>query len=232
MACICATRALGPDGPSGNGAPPFGGAPCGIAASFPSRYRCRPSPCARAFPGSEYYGGSAPPRPDRPTMDPAPSVRAGRAMQGAEPGRFPCSLLTVCRSRRPTLSRRYRHGYAAVPSPWPSGPANTDLSGSSPLRHEGAGAHRARPRSARFRAGDSLRDVKKTSVPLVHLCISLAGPDPSGSTGPSRLCRGCSHPHRHLSGQAAASYACPAATGLAVQVFHLHSVTQRFPRRT
>jgi hypothetical protein len=177
---------------------------------------------------------AAPPRPGpigRRWTQPRASALAARC-KGAEPGRFPCSLLTVCRSRRPTLSRRYRHGYAAVPSPWPSGPANTDLSGSSPLRHEGTGAHRARPISARFRAGDSLRDVKKTSVPLVHLCISLAGPDPSGSTGPSRLCRGCSHPHRHLSGQAAASYACPAATGLAVQVFHLHSVTQRFPRRT
>ena len=33
--------------------------------------RCRPSPCARAFPGPEYYGGSAPSWPDRPPADPA-----------------------------------------------------------------------------------------------------------------------------------------------------------------
>jgi hypothetical protein len=106
---------------------------------------------------------AAPPRPGpigRRWTQPRASALAARC-KGAEPGRFPCSLLTVCRSRRPTLSRRYRHGYAAVPSPWPSGPANTDLSGSSPLRHEGAGAHRVRPRSARFRAGASLRDVKR-----------------------------------------------------------------------
>lgn len=37
-------------------------------------------------------------------------------------------------------------------------------------------------------AGD-LRDVT-TPVPLVHLPVSLAGPKPFGSTGPSRRCRG------------------------------------------
>jgi len=34
--------------------------------------RCRPSPCARAFPGSEYYGGSALSRTDRWSVHPAP----------------------------------------------------------------------------------------------------------------------------------------------------------------
>ena len=50
-----------------------------------------PFPMYRALPGSEYYGGSAPSRPDRPTMGPAlrPSWTRGRR---AEPGRFPCSL--------------------------------------------------------------------------------------------------------------------------------------------
>jgi hypothetical protein len=60
-----------PIGTSVGGAPPFGGASFGITASVPSRNCCRPSPCARAFPGSEYYSGSVPSRPGRSTMDPA-----------------------------------------------------------------------------------------------------------------------------------------------------------------
>ena len=46
-------------------------------------------------------------------------------------------------------------------------------------------------------AGEPLRDVV-TLVPHVLLFVTLAGPTPSGSTGMSRLCQGCSHPSRHL----------------------------------
>ncbi len=41
-----------------------------------------------------------------------------------------------------------------------------------------------------------LKDVT-TPVPHVPLSITLAEPTPSGSTNVSRLCQGCSHPHRH-----------------------------------
>jgi len=37
----------------------------------------------------------------------------------------------------------------------------------------------------------------------LRLSVSLTGPKPSGGTGPSRLCRGCSHPTLRLQGQAA-----------------------------
>jgi hypothetical protein len=43
-------------------------------------------------------------------------------------------------------------------------------------------------------------------VPHVHLLVSLAGPRPSGSTGLSRRCQGCSHPHVRLHAQAALSF--------------------------
>jgi hypothetical protein len=44
-------------------------------------------------------------------------------------------------------------------------------------------------------------------VPCVLLSVTLAGPTPSGSASASRLCQGCSHPPRHLPGQAALSFA-------------------------
>jgi hypothetical protein len=45
-----------------------------------------------------------------------------------------------------------------------------------------------------------------TSVPRVLLFATLAGPTPSGSTNPSRLCQGCSRPPRHHPDQAALNY--------------------------
>ncbi|MDW5327133.1 IS630 family transposase [Plantactinospora sp. KLBMP9567] len=49
-------------------------------------------------------------------------------------------------------------------------------------------------------------------VPLVCRLISFAGPDPSGSPGPSQLCRRCSHPPRRLPDQAAPNSHPAAAT--------------------
>jgi hypothetical protein len=66
------------------------------------------------------------------------------------------------------------------------------------------------------------RDVL-TLVPCVLHSVTLAEPTPSGSAGASRLCRGCSHPSRHLPGQAAPSFTVPAATGPAAKVSHLRS---------
>jgi hypothetical protein len=44
----------------------------------------------------------------------------------------------------------------------------------------------------RIRAGERSRGVT-TPDSLVYLPVSLTGPGPSGSTEPTRLCRGCSH---------------------------------------
>ncbi len=59
-----------------------------------------------------------------------------------------------------------------------------------------------------IRAGIALRGVT-TPVPRVLLSTTLTGPTPSGSADAPRLCRGCSHPPRHLPDQAAPSYARP-----------------------
>src|SRR3954462_3882339 len=71
-------------------------------------------------------------------------------------------------------------------------------------------------------AGRYLRDVI-TRVPRVLLPITLAEPGPSGSAGPFRLCRGCSHPPPAPSGAGCPQLHRPATTGSAVAVSHLHS---------
>ena len=99
------------------------------------------------------------PVPDR-SVDDGPSPRTALATRcGGRTGTVP--VFTAGRLSQeapdsvPAASPRLRRRH----SPWPPGPANTDLPGSFPTRDEGLGAHRYRPRSARFRAGDSLRDV-------------------------------------------------------------------------
>jgi hypothetical protein len=64
----------------------------------------------RALPGSEYYGGSAPPQASRPTAGPA-RTRALAAHDRADRGRFPCSLRFARRRRSPALPLRHRHDY-------------------------------------------------------------------------------------------------------------------------
>ena len=111
-------------------------------------------------------------------------------------------------------------------SPWPPGPTSASRPGSSLFPRNRTGAHRAQPISARFEPVYLSKDVL-TLVPRVLHSVTLAEPAPPGSTGASRLRRGCSHPLRHLPGRAAPSFTVPAATGPAAKVSHLHSKHQR-----
>ena len=111
-------------------------------------------------------------------------------------------------------------------SPWPPGPTSSSLTRSSLSQHNRTGAHRARPISARLEPVYLSKDVL-TLVPRVLHSVTLAEPTPSGSTGASRLCRGCSHPSRHLPRPAAPSFTVPAATGPVAKVSHLRSKHQR-----
>ena len=102
-------------------------------------------------------------------------------------------------SSAPAASPRLRRRH----SPWPS---RTRVSPARkvPCATEG---DRDAPLPAhihQIRAGIALRDVT-TLVPRVLLSILLTGPTPSGSADAPRLCRGCSHPPRHLPDQAAPS---------------------------
>ena len=99
----------------------------------------------------------------------------------------------------PAVSPRLRRR----PSPWPPGPSRPTQPGvphQSPPPWRPIGTHRTPARIHRVRAGPTSRGVT-TPVSRVYLPVSLTGPGPSGSAGPSRLCRGCSHPHRRLPDQ-------------------------------
>src|SRR6195952_3668172 len=68
--------------------------------------------------------------------------------------------------------------------------------------------HRQPAQIHRVTAGNASRGVT-TPVPRVYLPASLTRPGPSGSAGPVRLCRGCSHPPPRSPDQAAASFTPP-----------------------
>ena len=100
------------------------------------------------------------------------------------------------------MPRQPRHGYAAdlhhglrtgdlLPA---SGVAHHDLLGGRALLTDPCPPGLGPVRRLRGFATGSLS---------LHLLVSIAGPRPSGSTGLSRRCRGCSRPPSHLQGQAA-----------------------------
>ncbi len=75
---------------------------------------------------------------------------------------------------------------------------------SSPLSIK-SGTHCCPAHIHQVGAGSSLEGVPSL-VRLLHLPVSLAGPSPSGSAGPSRRCQGCSRPHPHLRARTALSF--------------------------
>ena len=102
------------------------------------------------------------------------------------------------------MSQRHRHRYAAdLPHGLPG--QIKESSREVPAAQRSGGTHRARPVSTRFEPVYVMKDLM-TPVPRVLLSATLAGPAPSGSTGTSRLCQGCSRPPRHHPDQAALSY--------------------------
>ncbi len=96
------------------------------------------------------------------------------------------------RGRRPAMPLQPRHGYAAgLHHGLPNG--DIDRSRSSPHNNIVRVRAATQPRSARFELVALLRGVQPL-VPHVRLSVLLAGPGPSGSTGPSRRCQGCFPP--------------------------------------
>lgn len=160
-------------------------------------------------PASDYYGGSAPPRPDRSTVDPAQAaaLEARGRGEGRDGSRVhcdsldeggarlcPCGIATTTPQHVTVASGRTTHGSAR--------------SSPTPLTHQGSRRVGYAPLPAlirQVRAGSVLRDFE-TPVPRVLLSITLAGPAPSGSASTPRRCQDCSRPPRHLPDQAVLSF--------------------------
>jgi hypothetical protein len=156
-----------------------------------------------AFPCSDYYGSSAPPRRHRlATCLPARPTEADRdGTDGAVPN---VHARIVRQARCPALPLQHRHGYAVD--------LHRGLEVGEPHRpssspHEIVRLRAAnQPRSIRFELVNVLRSVRI----LVHSRYTVLSclPDPQSSDGadPSRRCQGCSHPPRRSPRQAALSF--------------------------
>ena len=95
------------------------------------------------------------------------------------------------------------------PSPWPPDPDRKDPIGSSPsVVVDGQICAATQPTSTGLELVKPSRGVT-TPIPRVYLPISLTAPGPSGSTGPTRLCRGCSPPPRRPPDWIASSFTLP-----------------------
>jgi hypothetical protein len=156
-----------------------------------------------AFPTSDYYDGSAPPRGQQPTASlPAPS---GQPQDGSHVHRqpidgggaqlFPCSL---------AMSTPQTFLMASAPA--------TKFRRRSRPPHQGGRALLLGPHPPGWSRCRAKGGSATGSLPL-HLPVSLAGPEPSGDTGPSRRCRGRSRPHPALPGPGCPQLQRPAATG-------------------
>jgi hypothetical protein len=104
---------------------------------------------------------------------------------------------------------RHRHGYAVdLLRGLPTQAGKTRSGVLHPPRRR-ADTHRKPAHIHRVRAGARSRGVTTTSVSLVDLPVPLTRPDPSGSTRPARLCRGCSHRPRQPPVPATSSFTRP-----------------------
>lgn len=178
----------------------------------------------RALPGSEYYGGSAPSRPDRPTVGPA-CDRAGGVVPGQDRNGSRVHVSFDRRSRSPAIPPRHRHDYPAALRRGLPG-RHIAIARKVPHPQSKTGTHRIQPRSARFELVTSKE--ASTPVPRVLLSVSLAGPAPSGSADTSRLCQGRLPPFPAPPGSGCPQLQPPCCDRAAVASFHRHSNNSRF----
>ena len=176
----------------------------------------------RAFPVSEYYGGSAPSRLDQPTTDSTPKRCAGGTTNKVEPGRFPCSPDADRPVRRPAIPRR-PSGVRRRPSS-----RSTWADGFRSKRTPVPQQHRRVPHPDPDPPGWSrfLLTRRQTLVSLVRPLVLLAEPAPSGSADTSRHCRGCFPPSPAPPGSGCPQLHQTAATAQRCRSHTLHSANQ------
>jgi len=165
-----------------------------------------------AFPCSDYYGSSVPPRRHRSATDfPADQLAAGRG--GDRRGGSHVHSWTIRRARCPAMPLRLRHTYAAgLRCGLPTGDINRPKSSPPDQRRMGARRNPAQIRQVRA-GGLLLRGVHA----LVHCRYTVPSrlPDPNHLTVLARpgVVRAACRPPRRPPDQAALSFNRPAATG-------------------
>ena len=152
--------------------------------SFPSRHRCRPSPCDRLSRPRSTTAAPPPPGPIGRRWDPT-RESALPARHRVKPGSFPCSLLFARRRRSPAVPLRHRHGYpAALHHGLRAGIHKTTQEFHLPaqtLRQ----AYAPHPAHVRQFWGRQALKGRRSWFLSVLLSITLAGPAPSGSADTS-----------------------------------------------
>src|SRR3954447_24325433 len=153
-----------------------------------------PSPRWPAFPASEYYGPSAPSRPDRQAMRPPGPARRWQRRRSGRAGTVPTFIhepfdgigtqLCPC-----TIATATPQAFTVASRPATSPGPGVPRSAGRAVRVRDA----IRPTSARFRVGGLVLRSVQPLVPRVCLSVSLAEPAPSGSAGTTRRCRGLLH---------------------------------------
>src|SRR5207249_4209003 len=139
---------------------------------------------------------------------PPPAWLAGGKGRRREGSHVPHA--TGRRGRCPTVPRQPRHGYAAV---LPRGLLARDHKPAEESPTIKGMSARCTPAHIRqVGAGNSLSRLCRWFTFVAPMSVLLAEPEPSGSAGPSRRCRGCFPPGPHLLGQAAPSFCRAAAT--------------------
>ena len=149
---------------------------------------------------------------------------ARRPMGEGPPGRFPRSLhdrlSREAPSYAPAASPRLRR---SIHRGLPTGDINRPKEFAADT---GGCARQPSPDPPGWSWWSRLRGVQ-TLVSHVHLLVLLAGPEPSGSTGPSRRCRGCCPPSPASPGSGCPQLVPACCDKRAAVSFHHRTVKQR-----
>jgi hypothetical protein len=144
---------------------------------------------------------------DGPSRRPA-GCWPGRAPTGWFPRSLPNRWTGSTPSYAPATSPRLRRS----PSPWPPDRRHHPTM-EFPARPSRAGARCCPAQIRPVRAGGFVLRSVQPLVPHVRLSVSLAGPGPSGSAGPSRRCQDCFPPSAASPASGCPQLHRPAATG-------------------
>ncbi len=159
-----------------------------------------------AFPASDYYGSSAPPRQHQPATG-LPAGHAGRGRGGDRRDGSHVHSRTVRRVRRPAMPLQHRHGYAAdLHRGLPAGDIAPAKEFPAPPR---AGA-RCNPAPIRqVRAGGSLEEAFSRWFLTYTFPSCLPDPDHLAVLARPGVVRAAFHPHPRPRDQAAPSFTGP-----------------------